>query len=208
MLLVIDVQNDFCPGGALAVGEGDAVVPVINRLVRTFQACRDDAGLASAGPQLVCHDASRFGSVRNRRHAIWPANAVAGSLRAGHCRRGVPSELMTERAELIIRKGFRPEIDSYSAFLRKRPAHADRTGGLFARAWLAANFHGGARDRLLRSIIPPWTRAGWASMRCGRVRLPGHRSGGFAAPRPGRSDGDGGGVHAVERSASGAWLCL
>ena len=59
VLLVIDMQNDFCPGGALAIVDGDAVVPVINRLTQRFRPCRADARLASITPQFLCHFASR-----------------------------------------------------------------------------------------------------------------------------------------------------
>jgi nicotinamidase/pyrazinamidase len=116
VLLVIDVQNDFCPGGALAVTDGDAVVPVINRLVRQFAhvALTQDwhpAGHSSFASQH--RGAAPFQNIAMPYgpQTLWP----------DHCVQGTPGaafhpELAADRAELIIRKGFRREIDSYSAF--------------------------------------------------------------------------------------------
>ena len=94
-LLVIDVQNDFCPGGGLAVTDGDAVVPVINRLMPHF----DEV--------LLTQD--------------WHPAGHGSFARPDHCVQGTPGadfhrDLNTTPARLIIRKGFRPGIDSYSAF--------------------------------------------------------------------------------------------
>jgi nicotinamidase/pyrazinamidase len=116
VLLVIDVQNDFCPGGALAVADGDAVVPVINRLARQFAhlVLTQDwhpAGHSSFASQHA--GAAPFQSIAMPYgpQTLWP----------DHCVQGTPGaafhpELVADRAELIIRKGFRREIDSYSAF--------------------------------------------------------------------------------------------
>jgi len=116
LLLVIDVQNDFCPGGALAVGEGDAVVPVINRLAERFDHVvltqdwhpSGHSSFASSHP-----GSSPFESIAMPYgpQTLWP----------DHCVQGTPGadfhpKLLTDRAELVIRKGFRRAIDSYSAF--------------------------------------------------------------------------------------------
>ncbi len=116
LLLIIDVQNDFCPGGALAVAEGDAVVPVINRLAERFAhiGLTQDwhppghSSFATSNPGSAPFEAI---SMPYGQQTLWP----------DHCVQGTPGaafhpQLATERAELVIRKGFRPEIDSYSAF--------------------------------------------------------------------------------------------
>ena len=116
VLLIIDVQNDFCPGGTLAVTDGDAVVPVINRLMRQFAhvVLTQDwhpAGHSSFASQHP--DAAPFQSIAMPYgpQTLWPDHCVQGTAGAAF-----PQELAADRAELIIRKGFRREIDSYSAF--------------------------------------------------------------------------------------------
>src|SRR5438874_5232489 len=116
LLLIIDVQNDFCPGGALAVADGDAVVPVINRLAERFAhiALTQDWHPSGHSSFATSHPGSApFETIRMPygQQTLWP----------DHCVQGTPGaafhpQLATERAELVIRKGFRPEIDSYSAF--------------------------------------------------------------------------------------------
>jgi nicotinamidase/pyrazinamidase len=116
LLLVIDVQNDFCPGGALAVGEGDAVVPVINRLAEQFDhvALTQDwhpaghSSFATSHPGLTPFKtiAMPYGP-----QVLWPDHCVQGTTGAAF-----HPGLLADRAELIIRKGFRGAIDSYSAF--------------------------------------------------------------------------------------------
>ena len=116
LLLVIDVQNDFCPGGALAVADGDGVVPVINRLARRF----DHVVLTQDWhpPGHSSFAASHAGSAPFETIArpygpqtLWPDHCVQGTAGAAF-----HPQLMTDKAELVIRKGFRPAIDSYSAF--------------------------------------------------------------------------------------------
>lgn len=116
VLLVTDVQNDFCPGGALAVAGGDAVVPVVNRLAERFGhvVLTQDwhpphhSSFASSHPGSAPFETV---SMPYGQQILWP----------DHCVQGTPGaafhpQLKTERAELVIRKGFHPEIDSYSAF--------------------------------------------------------------------------------------------
>jgi nicotinamidase/pyrazinamidase len=116
LLLIIDVQNDFCSGGALAVAEGDGVVPVVNRLARRFDhvALTQDWHPASHSSFATSHPGSApFESIDMPygRQTLWPDHCIQGtSGSAFH------PQLETERAELVIRKGFRTEIDSYSAF--------------------------------------------------------------------------------------------
>jgi nicotinamidase/pyrazinamidase len=116
LLLIIDVQNDFCPGGALAVADGDAVVPVINRLSGLFDqvALTQDwhppghSSFASSHPGRAPFETigMPYGP-----QTLWP----------DHCIQGTPgaafhAELATDKAQIVIRKGFRRAIDSYSAF--------------------------------------------------------------------------------------------
>jgi nicotinamidase/pyrazinamidase len=116
LLLIIDVQNDFCAGGALAVTDGDAVVPVINRLAERFDhvVLTQDwhppghSSFATSHPGSAAFDVI---SMSYGQQTLWP----------DHCLQGTPGaafhpQLATARAELVIRKGFRPAIDSYSAF--------------------------------------------------------------------------------------------
>lgn len=115
-LLAIDLQNDFCPGGALAVPEGDAIIPVVNRLVEAHDhviLTQDwhPAGHLSfasrhAGKQPYDTIEMPYGT-----QTLWPDHCVQGTEGAAF-----HPDLHADKAELIIRKGFRPEIDSYSAF--------------------------------------------------------------------------------------------
>jgi nicotinamidase/pyrazinamidase len=116
LLLIIDVQNDFCPGGALAVADGDAVVPFINRLSGRFNhvVLTQDWHPASHSSFATSHPGSvAFESIAMPygEQTLWPDHCVQGT--AGSA---FHPQLNTERAELVIRKGFRREIDSYSAF--------------------------------------------------------------------------------------------
>lgn len=116
-LLVIDVQNDFIPGGQLAVPEGDLIVPLINRLAGQFTQVviaqdwhpAGHASFASSHPGRQPYDVIQlpYGE-----QTLWPDHCIQGS-------RGAEfhSGLDLPHAQLIIRKGCNPDIDSYSAFL-------------------------------------------------------------------------------------------
>jgi nicotinamidase/pyrazinamidase len=115
-LLVIDVQNDFCPGGALAVSGGDDIVTGINALMAEFPAViltqdwhpADHLSFASRHPGKAPMEMTEmpYGP-----QVLWPDHCIQGSHGAEF-----HADLDTTRADLIIRKGFRREIDSYSAF--------------------------------------------------------------------------------------------
>ena len=116
VLLIVDVQNDFCPGGALAVAEGDAIVPSINRLAQSFAhviLTQDwhppgHASFASSPPGKRPFDTIE---VSYGAQTLWPDHCVQGTQGAAfHPKLDVP------HAELVLRKGFRKSIDSYSAF--------------------------------------------------------------------------------------------
>ena len=116
VLLVIDVQNDFCPGGALAVADGDAVIPVIHRIAPLFEHIvltqdwhtADHASFASAHPGKKPFETIE---VSYGTQKLWPDHCVQGTKGAEF-----HPNLKLTRAELILRKGFRATIDSYSAF--------------------------------------------------------------------------------------------
>ena len=115
-LLIIDVQNDFCPGGALEVTDGADVVPIVNALQSRFDITiltqdwhpRDHRSFASNH-----RDAAAFSVIEMPYgpQVLWPDHCIQGGRGAAF-----HPDLETDRAQLIVRKGFRPEIDSYSAF--------------------------------------------------------------------------------------------
>lgn len=115
-LIVIDVQNDFCPGGALAVPEGEAIVPGINALMGEFAAViltqdwhpADHLSFASQHPGKAPMEMTEmpYGP-----QVLWPDHCIQGSAGAAF-----HAALNSDRADMVIRKGFRRGIDSYSAF--------------------------------------------------------------------------------------------
>jgi len=116
VLLVIDVQNDFCPGGALAVNDGDQIVPLINRLLQRcdHSVLTQDWHPPGHSSFASSHDGGTpFGTISMPygEQTLWPDHCVQGTAGADF-----HPQLATDRAELIIRKGFRIGIDSYSAF--------------------------------------------------------------------------------------------
>jgi len=115
-LIVVDVQNDFCPGGALAVPGGDEVVPPINVLIARFDnvVLTQDWHTAGHSSFASSHPGSApFSSIQMPYGAqtLWPDHCVQGSPGADFHHR-----LAWTKAQLIVRKGFRKPIDSYSAF--------------------------------------------------------------------------------------------
>ena len=148
MLIVVDVQNDFCPGGALAVPAGDAVVPVVNRLSGLFphRVLTQDwhpaghSSFASSHPGKAPFETAwmPYGS-----QVLWPDHCVQDSAGAAF-----HEDLDIAGAELVIRKGFRADVDSYSAFFendRTTPTGLagylrDRGFGTVVLAGLATDF--------------------------------------------------------------------
>ena len=125
-LIVIDVQNDFCPGGALAVPEGDAIVAGINALMADFEAVvltqdwhpAGHSSFASAHAGAAPYDVAQmpYGP-----QVLWPDHCIQGSDGARF-----HEALDQDRVDLIIRKGYNPAIDSYSAFFEND--HSTPTG--------------------------------------------------------------------------------
>lgn len=115
-LLVIDVQNDFCPGGALAVADGDRVVPPINALAQKFRhviLTQDwhPAGHSSFASRHPGKKPFETIELAYGTQVLWPDHCVQETPGAAFHR-----DLAIPQAELILRKGFRAAIDSYSAF--------------------------------------------------------------------------------------------
>ena len=115
-LIIVDIQNDFLPGGALAVPRGDEILPVVNGLQGRFElvvATQDwhpagHASFASSHPGKSVYDAITIDGVEQ---ILWPDHCVQGSRGAELAR-----AFNTNRVEAIFRKGTDPAIDSYSAF--------------------------------------------------------------------------------------------
>ena len=126
-LIVVDVQNDFCPGGALAVPKGDEVVPVINRLAARFENVvltqdwhpRGHASFASSHPGKEPFETI---DLPYGKQVLWPDHCIQGTAGAA-----LHSGLSITHAQLLIRKGHHRGIDSYSAFLE---ADRETTTGL------------------------------------------------------------------------------
>jgi nicotinamidase/pyrazinamidase len=116
-LIVVDVQVDFMPGGALAVPRGDEVVPVINALLPRFENVvltqdwhpRGHASFASAHPGRKPFETVRLDYGEQ---VLWPDHCVQGTPGAA-----IHADLQATKAQLVIRKGFHPGIDSYSGFV-------------------------------------------------------------------------------------------
>ncbi len=125
-LVVIDVQNDFCPGGALAVEGGNAIVPGINALMTEFPVViltQDwhSAGHSSFASQHPGKAPFETVTMPYGEQTLWPDHCVQGSPGAAF-----HPELEVDRADLILRKGHNPAVDSYSAFFEND--HATPTG--------------------------------------------------------------------------------
>ncbi|MBN9075765.1 MAG: nicotinamidase [Rhizobiales bacterium 65-79] len=115
-LIVIDLQNDFCPGGALAVAGGDEIVPLVNEMIARFEhvVLTQDwhpQGHSSFASQHSGKNPFETVTMPYGEQTLWPDHCVQGSAGAAF-RLG----LEWTKAELVIRKGFRKGIDSYSAF--------------------------------------------------------------------------------------------
>lgn len=140
LLLVVDVQNDFIPGGALPVTDGDQVVPIINRLARAFQ--RVILTQDWHTPGHISFASSHSGrkpfetvELAYGTQVLWPDHCVQGTLGAD-----LRPDLRIPHAELILRKGYRRQMDSYSAFYE-----ADRKTSTGLTGYL--------RDRGLRQVF-------------------------------------------------------
>ena len=126
VLLVVDIQNDFCPGGALAVPRGDEVVPLVNRLAERFAHVvltqdwhpRGHLSFASSHTGRKPYETIELGYGAQ---ILWPDHCVQGTPGAQ-----LREDLRIAHAELVMRKGYHREIDSYSALYEND--HRTHTG--------------------------------------------------------------------------------
>ena len=139
-LLIIDVQNDFCPGGALAVANGDRVVAPINALSAQFRNVIQTQDWHP--PEHVSFAANQPGKspfetipLPYGEQTLWPVHCVQGTDGAAF-----HAGLRRERVQLVVRKGFRPGVDSYSAFFEND--HSTATG-----------LHGYLKERGIRRVV-------------------------------------------------------
>ena len=162
VLIVVDVQNDFCPGGALAVPRGDEVIPIINGLAARFRNVvltqdwhpRGHSSFASSHPGQKPFEtiAASYGP-----QVLWP----------DHCVQGTPGAefhplLSAPHAALVLRKGFRRAIDSYSAFYENdRKTTTGLAGYLRERALTRLFFAGLAFDFCVRYSAEDARREGF-----------------------------------------------
>jgi nicotinamidase/pyrazinamidase len=165
LLVVVDVQNDFCPGGVLPVPGGDQVIDIIHQAANEFQHViltqdwhpRGHASFASTHPgyrplQVV---KAAYGD-----QTLWP----------DHCVQGTPGAefhplLSLPKAELILRKGYRAEVDSYSAFFENdRITPTGLAGYLLDRGLKRAFFAGLAYDFCVGFSALDATRLGFAAV--------------------------------------------
>lgn len=169
LLVLVDIQNDFCPGGALAVPDGDAVVPLANDLARRFHA-------AGAGVVLTqdwhppghssfadSHPgAAPFSSVPldYGDQTLWPVHCVQGT-RGAEFHPGLDVPM----AALVVRKGFRAGIDSYSAFFENdRRTPTGLAGYCRERGFTRLFFAGLATDFCVAFSAEDAARSGFASV--------------------------------------------
>jgi nicotinamidase/pyrazinamidase len=163
ILLVVDIQNDFCPGGGLAVPRGDEVVPLVNRLAARFQHVvltqdwhpRGHLSFASSYPGSKPYETVElaYGT-----QVLWPDHCVQGTRGAEF-----QSDLTAPHAELVLRKGYHREIDSYSAFVENdRRTSTGLAGYLRERGFTRIFVAGLAFDFCVRYSAEDGHREGFA----------------------------------------------
>lgn len=186
VLVVIDPQVDFCPGGALAVPGGDEVMPLINQIAQRFEHVvvtqdwhpRDQVSFASNHP-----GAAPFSTIEVAYgpQTLWP----------DHCMQGTPGAelhpgLDLPRAQLVLRKGFNSGVDSYSAFFENDKTTATGLSGyLRQRGFKRCVFVGLALDFCVRYSAEDAVREGFEAVvipdACRAIDLDGSRAAALAA---------------------------
>ena len=159
-LLVIDMQNDFCPGGALAVARGDEIIPRINALLAEYAVkvlTQDWHPLGHASFAANHPGAAPFSTIPMPYGAqvLWPSHCVQGTDGAAF-----HPALNTDAADLVLRKGFRAAIDSYSAFFDN-----DRATTTGLEGYLRAR---GVRDLVLVGLATDFCVA-WSALDAARL---------------------------------------
>jgi len=140
VLIVVDVQNDFCPGGTLAVTQGDAILPHVNRLIARMphiiltQDWHFQGHKSFASAHMDAKPYSQI-SMPYGQQTLWPDHCIAGTWGADF-----HEDLETQKARLILRKGTNVNIDSYSAFFEND--HKTPTG-----------LHGYLRDNNIKKLV-------------------------------------------------------
>ena len=173
-LIVVDVQNCFLPGGSLAVKDGDQVIPVINRIAKSFQnvVMTQDWHTAHHVSFASSHDGKKpFEMIKlpYGDQVLWPDHCVQGTEGAQ-----IAKDISIPQAQLVIRKGFHNDVDSYSAFSRptRRPEPAlPALEGTQDRHRVRDR----AGDRLLRRLDGDGCAQRRPQRLCGRRRMPRHR---------------------------------
>lgn len=162
-LIVIDIQNDFCPGGALAVAGGDAIIPRVNAMMEGFaiRVLTQDWHPANHSSFAANHPgAAPFSTVTMPYgpQVLWPGHCIQGTAGAAF-----HPDLRTDPADLVIRKGFRAEIDSYSAFFENdRTTSTGLEGYLRSRGVVAVTLVGLAFDYCVAYSALDAARLGFA----------------------------------------------
>ena len=199
VLVLVDVQNDFCGGGALAVPGADEIVPVVNRLAARFPhvlLTQDwhPPGHSSFASQHPGRAPYQTIALPYGEQILWPDHCVQGTRGADF-----HPHLAAPHAELVLRKGFRREIDSYSIFFENDRSTPTGLEGYLRERGLQAHLPRGARARLLRPLVrrgrPParfrGRRVPGRLPRCRPPRLgaegPGHARRDRRPARPGRT---------------------
>ena len=165
LLIIIDVQNDFCPGGALAVNRGDEIVPLINQVSRQFQhrILTQDWHPARHSSFASSHaNAAPFSQVTlpYGQQTLWPDHCVQNTSGAEF-----HPALDIANVELIMRKGFRQAIDSYSAFFENdRITPTGLAGYLRERGFQRLFFCGLATDYCVAWSALDARRQGFAAI--------------------------------------------
>jgi nicotinamidase/pyrazinamidase len=165
VLLVVDVQNDFCPGGNLAVPRGDEVVPLINGLAEKFAHVvltqdwhpRAHLSFASSHPGAKPYQTIE---VAYGAQVLWPDHCVQATRGAAF-----RDDLKIPHAELVLRKGYHREIDSYSAFYENdRKTHTGLAGYLRERGFTRIFLAGLAFDFCVRYSAEDAKREGFEAI--------------------------------------------
>jgi len=139
-LIIVDVQNDFCPGGTLAVAGGDLVVPTINSLLPRFDVvvATQDWHPPDHASFAVNHGGTRVGQVielGGRPQVLWPAHCVQGTPGAA-----LRSDLDTSGLDGVFQKGTDPLVDSYSGFFDNGRLHATGLGDFLKERGVSSVF--------------------------------------------------------------------
>lgn len=162
VLLVVDVQNDFCPGGALAVPDGDAVVPVINRIARAFPvvvATQDwhPGGHISFASRHEGKNPFEVIEIQGTEQVLWPDHCVEGTPGAD-----LYPELDATALRFVLRKGTNREVDSYSAFVENDGTTTTGLAGLLRELGVERIFVSGlATDVCVRATALDGRGAGF-----------------------------------------------